>query len=435
MMKLTKGSFLAVVATAAITLTACGGGAQPGQAGGSDKGITAWTLTGGAEQAFRTSFEEWNKQNPDQKVNAEYFANDAFKEKIRTAVGSRQAPTLIYNWTGGTLKDYVKTNKVIDLSDSTKPLQQRLVPSVLDSGKVDGKLYAVPNNNAQPVVLFYNKDLFSKAGISAPPKTFDELLDAVGKLKAAGVKTPISLAGQSVWPELMWIEYLADRVGGPEAFQAVIDGKPDAWSNPDMLKALEMIQQLVKAGAFGDKYGSVVADAGADVALVHTGQAGMLLQGAWVYGSFLTDAPDFVKKGSLGFADFPAVSGGKGDPENIVGNPANFWSVSASASKEQQDTAIKYLNEALFNESYVDTLVKGGNVPVTNDASSKLAGSDQAEFLTFAYDMVKGAPNFELSWDQALAPAQAQALLNNLSQVFLDKQTPQEFAAAMKAAA
>jgi raffinose/stachyose/melibiose transport system substrate-binding protein len=434
-MKLTRRTLVAAaVAAAALTLTACGGGNRPGGTGAAPEGgFSAWALTGGSEAAFRASFDDWNSTNSSQKVNAEFFANDAYKEKIRTAVGSGNAPTLIYSWAGGTLNDYVKSSKVVDLTSSTSGLQQRIIPAVLDNGKVDGKVYAVPNNNAQPVVLYYNRELMSKAGIAGPPQTFDELLADVQKLKAAGVDTPIALAGQSQWPELMWIEYLADRVGGPEAFKDVLAGKPEAWSNPDMLKALGMIQQLVKAGAFGDKYGSVVADSSADVALVHTGKAGMLLQGAWVYSNFLTDSPQFVKAGKLGWTTFPAVAGGKGDAKDVVGNPANFWSVSAAASKEQQAAAIKYLNEAVFNDANVDSLIKAGTVPVTTDARPKLASSEQGKFLTFVYDMVQKAPSFQLSWDQALTSGQAQTLLTNLSQVFLGQQTPEQFAEAMKA--
>ncbi|WP_262852109.1 extracellular solute-binding protein [Mumia quercus] len=417
----------AAVTAAALALSACGG-TEPG---GGGKDATAWVLTGGPEATFRSSFETWNKDNSDQKITTEFFANDAYKEKIRTAVGSGSAPTLIFNWAGGSLADYVENGDVVDLTDRTKDLQERLVPSVLESGKVDGKLYAVPNNNAQPVVLFTNKKVLADAGVDTAPATFDELLDAVGKLKRAGVDTPIALAGQSQWPELMWIQYLADRVGGPETFNAVLKGEPDAWSSPEMLKALDMITQLVDAGAFGDKFGSVVADANADAALLHTGKSGMLLQGAWTYANFLIDAPAFADSGDLGFATFPSVEGGKGDPANIVGNPANFWSISAKASKEQQDIAFDYLNTAMYDDAYVDSLIDGGTVPVTVGAEEKIAQSEQAPFLTFAYDMVKNAPNFQLSWDQALPASQAQALLTNLSQLFLGQKTPEQFAKAM----
>lgn len=432
----------ATVTAAALALSACGGGTQPtgpgGTAGGGAQaaasGFSVWALTGGAEQAMRNSYEAWNSAHSDQPVASEFFANDAYKEKIRTAVGSGQAPTLIWSWSGGTLKDYVKNNNVVDLTASTKPLQDKLIPSILESGKVDGKVYAVPNNNAQPVHMFYNKEVLAKAGINQPPQTYAQLLDSVAKLKAAGVDTPIALGGSSLWPELMWIEYLVDRQAGPELFDKILNGDTSAWSDPEMIAGLEKVQELVKAGAFGDKFGSVVADSGADVALVHTGRSAMLLQGAWVYGTFLTDAPDFAKSGNLQWGPFPTIDGGKGDASNVYGNPANFFSVSAAATQPQQDAAVKYLNEAMFNDQYVDDMVKAGMVPVTNDAEAKIAASEQKDYLGFAYAMTKDAKNFELSWDQALSPSQAQTMLQNLGQVFLGQQTPQGFADAMKAA-
>jgi hypothetical protein len=48
----------------------------------------------------------------------------------------------------------------------------------------------------------------------------------------------------------MYLEYLTDRIGGPGVFQAIELGKPNAWSNPAVVKALSDIQQLARAGAF-----------------------------------------------------------------------------------------------------------------------------------------------------------------------------------------
>jgi len=47
--------------------------------------------------------------------------------------------------------------------------------------------------------------------------------------------------------------------------------------------------------------------------------------------------------------------------------------------------------------------------------------------------MVKDAPHFQLSWDQALPSDQAQPLLDNLSRIFLGEITPEQFAEAMNA--
>jgi len=51
-----------------------------------------------------------------------------------------------------------------------------------------------------------------------------------------------------------------------------------------------------------------------------------------------------------------------------------------------------------------------------------------------AYGMVRDAPSFQLSWDQALSPAQGQALLTNLDQIFLGQIKPQQFVDNMNAA-
>ncbi|GAA1980254.1 extracellular solute-binding protein [Isoptericola halotolerans] len=430
-MRLSNGrrTSAAVVAVAvAGLLAACGEGTQPGQA---SAGTTAWALTGGSEEMFRAQFDAWNTENPDQEIAVDWFANDAYKEKIRTSVGSGNAPTLIYSWAGGTLADYVANDSVVDLTDDTRELTERLIPSVAANGQVDGKTYAVPNTQSQPVVLYYNQEVLDAAGVEVPT-TYDELLTTAGTLKDQGV-IPIALAGQSVWPELMWIQYLTDRIGGPEVFQAVLDGEEGAWSDPAVIEATTKIQELVDAGAFGDSFGSVNADQNADTALVHTGKAAFILQGSWVYPNFLNDAPELVESGGLGYTTFPAVDGGAGDPANVVGNPSNFWSVSASASAEDQATAKSFVASEVLNDDAVDELLAIGTVPPISGLEDKIEQQDDADYLSFVYGMVRDAPHFQLSWDQALPAAQSQALLDNLSQLFLGQIDPQQFSDAMNA--
>ena len=412
-------------------LSACGGGTQPSGGGGSPSSLSVWALTGAKEDTYQGSFDAWNEANPDNEFAVEFFANDSYKEKIRTAIGSGNAPTLVFNWAGGTLADYVANESVVDLTGKVDDVLSRSIDSIATIGEVDGKQYGVPNNDTQPVVLYYSTALFEEHSVT-PPTTWDELLTAVETFSAAGI-TPISLAGQSVWPELMYIQYLTDRIGGEGVFQKVVAGEADAWSDPAITAALEAIIELKEAGAFGDAFGSVSADAGADAALVHTGQAAMLLQGSWVYGTFKQDAPDFVAEGNLGFLNFPAIDGGTGDPANVAGNPANFWSVSAAADADTQELAIQYLNEFNLNQDMVDDFLAMGAIPAVAGLEDSFSGLDDEEFLSFAYDMVLGAPHFQLSWDQALAPAPAQELLNNLSRIFLGEITPDEFVANMNA--
>lgn len=427
-----KLGMTATILAGAMALTACGG-AEPGGASGASGSSTAsvWAVSGGThETIWRDSFDAWNEANPDNSIDVEWFANDAYKEKVRTAIGSNNAPTLIFGWGGATLKDYVAAGKVADITDETSAVLEKVIPSIAEGGKVDGKVYAIPNIGTQPVVLYYNKELFDQVGVKVPT-TWSELETAVAAFKDADI-TPIALAGASKWTNMMWLEYLFDRIGGSDVFDRIASGEADAWSDPAVIESLTKVQDLVKDGAFGDAFGSVAADANADVALIHTGKAAMLLQGSWAYGTFLTDAPDFVAAGNLGFAAFPSVEGGVGDSSAVVGNQANFWSVSATASEGAQDTAKQYLS-TLFDDDYVQAMVDGGDIPPTVGAEKFIEGSEQEPFLDFGYNLVLNSSNFQLSWDQELPSDTSQTLLDNIQKLFNLSITPQQFADAMNA--
>jgi ABC-type sugar transport system, periplasmic component len=152
-----------------------------GSGGSTSGGATLWGLTGtDQDNVLAPSLAAWNKANPNDLVKATYFANDAYKTKIRTAVGAGSSPTIIYSWTGGTLNSYVKAKKVVDLTSATSGVKDKFLPSVWGQGIVDGKTYAVPMNAVTPIMFYYNKDVLKKAGVEVP-KTWDDILAAVPK--------------------------------------------------------------------------------------------------------------------------------------------------------------------------------------------------------------------------------------------------------------
>ena len=260
----------------------------------------------------------------------------------------------------------------------------------------------------------------------------DDVDALIPKFKAMGV-APFSLAGQSKWPDLMWEEYLVDRVGGPQVFDNIAANQANAWSDPSVIAANTKIQDLVKAGAFAKGFSSITADSNADLALLYSGKAAMLLQGAWNYPALKTANPNFLKDGKLGWIAFPAVTGGKGDPADVAGNPANFWSLSSKASAGSTTSATNYLKNGLMDDAYVDALLAGGSVPPVAGLDAKIAKTADPEWLSFIYQLANKAPHFQLSWDQALSPAQADALLTNLDKLFLLQITPQQFSTNMNA--
>lgn len=432
--KMSRRTFLEVAGGTALTTSLAGcfgvGGGQSSSGGGKTN-ITIWDIsTGSVQQLLQQQTTDFNNTHPSIHANIQFFENDPYKQKLQVAMGSGSPPDIFFGWGGGILKSYVDAGKVYDLTDalnSDPSWKGRYLSSVFPSVTFNGKIYGVPLNNTQPIVFFYNKDIFSKAGLT-PPKTWNDLLNAVQVLKGQNV-IPIAVAGGSSWTYLMYAEYLTDRFGGPSAFQNVLANQPNAWSQDAFIKAFTAIQQLVDAGAFGTSFSSVVADSNADAALVYTGKAAMMLQGTWNFPVFQTNAPQFIQGNKLGWFNFPTVDGGTGNPADIVGGPANYYSVS-KASKSPQD-AITYLKDAVLNNTAVTKFIGLGDVPVVNGISQQLNSAPHNDWLTYVYNTVQNAPSFQLSWDQALPPTPAQAVLTNLSQLFLKQITPQQFAANM----
>jgi raffinose/stachyose/melibiose transport system substrate-binding protein len=388
-----------------------------------------WALND--QTILKQSVDAFNKDHPDDKITLRLFANDDYKQKLRVAFGAGQAPDLFFNWGGGALNDYVKAGKVAALSPS-EVSTDRFTPSVMKSATFTGKVYGVPANGLAPVVLYYNKKVLADAGVQ-PPASYAQLTAAVTRLKAKGV-VPVSLAANSKWPTLMWLEYLLDRTGGSKAFARISAGDASAWQDPAVTKANQYLQDLSTSGTFGDNASSLGYDQGAATALLYTGKAAMELMGTWEYTNITTADPGFVKSGGLGWTAFPALDGGAGDPADIVGNPSNFLSLNA-ATKDKA-AALTYLKDYVMNSSQIDAYLASGSVPPVKGLEGKLAATPPADrpWLTFVYDLVRNAPGFQLSWDQDLPSSQSDPLLTNVDQSFLRQIPPARFGQNMSKA-
>jgi len=443
-MTTSRRTFLGITlaAGAGVGLAACGGTSGPkssgtaaGAAGAATSGASYWFLTGTPGEGIRTNtVKRFNAANPKTQITATTFQNDAYKTKIKTAIGAGQAPTIIWGWGGGGLKSYVDAGQVEDLTswfDQNSTVKDRLFPSSFGAATVNSKIYAMPAETVQPIVLFYNKTVFDKVGVQ-PPQTWADLLALVPKFNAKGI-APISLAGQSRWTNMMWLEFLYDRIGGPEVFQAVFDGQKDAWSNPASIQALTEIQKLIKMNGFIKGFSSITADSNADQALLYTGKTAMMLHGTWTYGSMASAGGDFVSGGHLGYMNFPTVDGGKGDPSDTVGNPGQYLSISSKATAQEKDIAKKFFATQVLSDAEVKEWIGNGAVPIVKGTQAQLAASKDKDFLTFVYDVASNAKVFAQSWDQALSPTAAETLLDNISKLFQLQITPQQFATNLNA--
>ncbi|MFR9797210.1 ABC transporter substrate-binding protein [Streptomyces sp. MS06] len=427
----TRVRFSRVLATGvtlavALSLSACGGNSASSGGDGKIHVLVYGDATNKVEKQIVAEFNKTSKV----KAVLDTIPGADYQQKLQTIINTPQAPDVFFNWGGGSIKPFVDAGLLLPLDDFIKDdpkLKSSFLPSVFNSAVIGGKAYGVPMRGTQPVLLFQNKKALADAGVQAP-RTWAELLDTVKKLKAKGV-TPIALGGGDQWPTLMWFEYVYDRVAGPDLFQKALNGDKDAWAGADSRKALGMLRELVDAGAFGTNFDSVKFTDQGSPTLLARGKAAFELMGSWEYSTIQDFDKDFAEK-NLGYSSFPTIAGGKGDPADVVGNTNNFYSV---LKKTKHPEAVAEFLKLMYSDSFVKQQLAIGNLPTTTNTEQFLDTAASPDYSRFQFDLVKKAPSFQLSWDQAYPPSAGTPMHQAVQQFFNGQLDVDGFVKAMQA--
>lgn len=246
--RIVPGAVSLVLAVAA--LTACGSSSDSsdssdtGNTGGSAKTpakLTVWIMRGsmsdGFLSRFKTDFEAGHKGTT---LDIQIQEWDGIGQKITSALASNDAPDVME--VGNTqVAQYAVSGGVKDLTDKVADLQGAdWIPGLADPGKIDGKQFGIPWYAANRVVV-YNKDLFSRAGITAPPKTRDEWIADTAKLNTGG-DDGIYLPGQT-WYALagfVWDEGGDLAVKDGDKWKGALD-TPQAKAGIEFYKKLQAL--------------------------------------------------------------------------------------------------------------------------------------------------------------------------------------------------
>ncbi len=232
-MRFSTSRTVALGVVAALGLAACGGGGSTDTEGAlSATGpITVWLSNNAEEVAWgRAMVDAWNAEHADQQITAQEIpAGKSSEEVIGAAITAGNAPCLIFNTSPAAVPQFQKQGGLVALDD---------FPGGADyvtgrSGEVaeqyrsgDGKLYQLPWKS-NPVMIFYNKDLFARAGLdpeNPPLGTYDEFLATSRTLVQEGA------AQAAIWPApsseffQSWFDFYplyAAQTGGT---QLVVDG-------------------------------------------------------------------------------------------------------------------------------------------------------------------------------------------------------------------
>ncbi|RJU01142.1 extracellular solute-binding protein [Arthrobacter frigidicola] len=397
-----------------MTLAGCSGGG--GGASNRPENELRLAVYGDAGNTVEQAMVDKFNETSDVKIVLDTIPGADYQTKLQTIIDTDSAPDIFFNWGGGSIANFVDAGLLLPLDEFIEEdpqLKDAFLPSVFETAVIDDKAYGVPMRGTQPVMLFNNSEVLKKAGIDAPPATWDELLDAVEKLKAAGV-TPIALGGGDRWPTQMWFQYVFDRVAGEDLFQAALDGDTSVWDSEESREALGKLRELIDAGAFGTNFDSVKFTDGGSPALLASGRAGFELMGSWEYATQQDSDPAFAEE-VLGYSEFPAIEGGEGDPHNLAGNTNNFYSVHKETRYPEE--AAEFL-KLMYSDEFVQEQVAIGNLPTTTNTEKFLDKAADPEYAKYQFDLVQKAPHFQLSWDQAYPPEATVTIHTAVSQFF-----------------
>lgn len=172
----------------ALSLTACGGGAE-------DDGavhLTIWQPTDkeAVENWWVEKLDEWNSAHPGIQVSREAIDRSdsyAYDNKIATAVTSKQLPDILF--VDGPQVSYYAANKVTIPLDAYFPDTSDFAGSTIAQCTYDGQLYAISASESS-VAFYYNKEMLRECGVDVDdldartignPITWSEMLDIAEK--------------------------------------------------------------------------------------------------------------------------------------------------------------------------------------------------------------------------------------------------------------
>ena len=186
----------ATLAVGALALTACSGGGGGGSAGEGRGDITIWYSNNEQEVTWgKQMVKAWNADHPDEQIKGQEIpAGKSSEEVIGAAITAGNAPCLIYNTAPSAVGQFEKQGGLVDLSSidgGASYIEDRSGDVAQQYQNTDGDYFQMPWKS-NPVVIFYNKDLFAQAGLDPENpqlSTYDEFLATSKTLVDAGVSS------------------------------------------------------------------------------------------------------------------------------------------------------------------------------------------------------------------------------------------------------
>jgi len=431
-----------------VLLPACAGGAAPATVAATPVPATVAPATaagGGAGQlitltilsnftpdvargkVLNSLIDEFNKEQAG-KIKMVSDTNPdwpGLQQKIRSMIAAGAPPDVfIYNYNptdltrekSGTLMDWKP------YLDADPQWKATLRDENLAALTINGQIMGIPSDQA-PVMFYYHKDLFEKAGIKSFPTTWDEFFKDADALKASGVSPIALMTADDAWHAMNAFTMLAVSAGGEDVFAPT-----QSLNSPAVVKAAGELKRFFQNDTTRDAVGANYAVSSRNFI---SKKAAMIIDGPWLVSSIQTDVQNPC---NVGVAPSPTYGDGKAPEGFIVSDSMNAWAAAKQPTKEREQAVVEWM-KFYTSEASAKQMSLQGDFP----QAVKLTYTDQDKASTNCnmaqvLDISSKAPFLVVSAVRYITtPAQAQ-LPSLLESLALGKITPEDFAAKLQAA-
>jgi sn-glycerol 3-phosphate transport system substrate-binding protein len=327
--------------------------------------ITWWhAMQGALGERVAGLADQFNKSQSEYKVNAVFKGN--YEESMAAAIAAFRAgnaPHILQVFEVGTATMMYAKGAITPVTQVMKLGGEKFdssayVPAVAGYyTSPKGDMLSFPFNSST-TVLYYNKDMFSKAGLdpNKPPVTWQDMVSAAAKLKASGEKCPYTTGWQS-WVHLesfsAWhnVEF-ATKNNGFGGLDTRL-----AFNSPLHVRHIENMSNWHKQGYF--VYAGRKNEAEAKF---YSGECAMLTSSSGAYANISKNA-----KFKYAVAALPYYSDVQGAPQNTVIGGASLWVMSGKKNDEYKGVAkfFKFLSQPEIQAKWHQ---ETGYLPITTAA-------------------------------------------------------------------
>lgn len=368
--KLSKAILLYIAIALLSTPALFAGGGQEASSGTEKSGpveISFWSLfTGGDGEFFDAMVKEFNRTHDSIIMTTDTVKFTDYYTKLTTALTSKNAPDVVVIHRDHLL-NYVPKGVLMPLGDKLKAMNAPLndfIPAALKGCQFDGETYALPLD-VHPLIMYYNKDLYAKAGIENIPQRYAEVIKAAEMIQektgAIGITVDNTTATYKAYTlTRLFMSFLRQQGGSI----LTDDVKKANFNNEKGEKALKGLIDMVNLYGVTPKgldYDSSVSD-------FKLGKAGMHINGVWAVGGF-------EKQQGLNFSAVPLPP--------MFGKPAAWSGSHTLAIPVQSNVDDRKLNAALtfmlWMTEHGEMWAKAGHIPI------RLSVVEKPEFKSLSH--------------------------------------------------